>query len=143
MLAPHTDRWCHRRARRARHVRHSRENGVPYGRSSVSGNRADGPGFQTLKIDRRERRFLGYAARGVPYGPDDGTIDPCAVLASLPFTPELSLSALRHFCALYPEMIQDSRLPSSFNPTLSGDGPSPEKIGLKLLGSLESWIISG
>jgi hypothetical protein len=46
------------------------------------------------------------------------------VLASLPFTPELSLSALRHFCALYPEMIQDSRLPSSFNPTLSGDGPS-------------------
>ena len=84
----------------------------------------DGPGFQTLKIDGMERRFLGYAARGVPYGPDDGTIDPCAVLASLPFAPDLSLPALRHFCACYPEMIQDSRLPSSFNPTLPGDGPS-------------------
>jgi hypothetical protein len=95
-----------------------------YGKDCWGITANDGPGFQTLKIDGRERRFLGYAARGVPYGPDDGTIDPCAVLASLPFTPELSLSALRHFCALYPEMIQDSRLPSSFNPTLSGDGPS-------------------
>ena len=95
-----------------------------YGKDCWGITANDGPGFQTLKINGRERRFLGYAARGVPYGPDDGTIDPCAVLASLPFTPELSLSALRHFCALYPEMIQDSRLPSSFNPTLSGDGPS-------------------
>jgi hypothetical protein len=84
----------------------------------------DGPGFQTLKIDGRERRFLGYAARGVPYGPDDGTIDPCAVLASLPFAPELSLSALHHFCVRYPEMIRDSRLPNGFNPTLPGDGSS-------------------
>ena len=30
-------------------------------------------------------RFLGYAARGVPYGPDDGTLAPWAVAASLPF----------------------------------------------------------
>ena len=88
----------------------------------ITANR--GPGFQTLKIDGRERRFLGYAARGVPYGPDDGTIDPCAVLASLPFAPELSLSALHHFCVRYPEMIRDSRLPSGFNPTLPGDRPS-------------------
>jgi hypothetical protein len=84
----------------------------------------DGPGFKTLKIDGSERRFLGYAARGVPYGPDDGTIGPCAALASLPFAPELALSALRHFCARYPEMIRDSRLPSGFNPTLPGGGPS-------------------
>jgi hypothetical protein len=84
----------------------------------------DGPGFKTLKIDSRERRFFGYAARGVPYGPDDGTIDPCAALASLPFAPELALSALRHFCARYPKMIGDSRLPSGFNPTVPGGGPS-------------------
>ena len=84
----------------------------------------DGPGFKIQKIDGRKRRFLGYAARGVPYGPDDGTINPCAVLASLPFAPELSLSALRHFCARYPEMIREWKLPSSFNPTLPGDGPS-------------------
>jgi hypothetical protein len=34
------------------------------------------------------------------------------------------LSALRHFCARYPEMIRDSRLPSGFNPTLPGGSPS-------------------
>ncbi len=95
-----------------------------YGKDSWGITANDGPGFQTLKIDGRERRFLGYAARGVPYGPDDGTIDPCAVLASLPFAPELSLSALHHFCVRYPEMIRESRLPSGFNPTLPGDGPS-------------------
>jgi len=95
-----------------------------YGKDCWGITANDGPGFQTLKIDGMERRFLGYAARGVPYGPDDGTIDPCAVLASLPFAPELSLSALHHFCVRYPEMIRDSRLPSGFNPTLRGDGPS-------------------
>jgi hypothetical protein len=80
--------------------------------------------LQTLKIDGKKRCFLGYAARGVPYGPDDGTIGPCAALSSLPFAPELALSALRHFCARYPEMIRDSRLPSGFNPTLPGGSPS-------------------
>jgi hypothetical protein len=34
------------------------------------------------------------------------------------------LSALHHFCVRYPEMIRDSRLPSSFNPTLPGERPS-------------------
>lgn len=83
----------------------------------------DGPAFKTVKIDGRERRFLGYAARGVPFGPDDGTINPCTALASLPFAPELAVPALRHLCAHYPEMIWDSRLPSGFNPTSSADGP--------------------
>ena len=94
-----------------------------YGKDCWGFTATDGPGNERLKIGCRERRFLGYAARGVPYGPDDGTIDPCAALASLPFTPELALSALRHFCARYPRMIRDSRLPSAFNPTLPGDGP--------------------
>jgi hypothetical protein len=34
------------------------------------------------------------------------------------------LLALRHFCARYPDMIRCDRLPSSFNPTLPGNGPS-------------------
>jgi hypothetical protein len=89
----------------------------------------DGPGFKTLKIDSKERCFLGYAARGVPYGPDDGTIGPCAALSSLPFAPELALSAVRHFCARYPEMIRDSRLPSGFNQTWSGR--RPVRLGLR------------
>jgi hypothetical protein len=95
-----------------------------YGENCWGITATDGPGFKELKINGRDRRFLGYAARGAPYGPDDGTISPCSSLASLPFAPELSLQALRHFCAQYPEITQKSRLPSGFNPTLPGAGPS-------------------
>jgi hypothetical protein len=95
-----------------------------YGKDCWGITANEGPGFKTLTVGDRERRFLGYAARGVPYGPDDGTIGPCAALASLPFAPELALSALRHFCLRYPDMIRDGRLPSGFNPTLAGSGPS-------------------
>lgn len=116
-------------SRRATYVQREYARRNPYGFEGYSKDcwgitANDGPGFKTLKIDGRERRFLGYAARGVPFGPDDDTIGPCAALSSLPFTPELALSALRHFCARYPEMIQGSRLPSAFNPTLPGAGPS-------------------
>ncbi len=92
-----------------------------YGKDCWGITACDGPGFEVLEVDSRKRILFGYAARGVPYGPDDGTISPCAALAGLPFAPELALSALRHFCTRYPEMIHDSRLPSSFNPTLPGD----------------------
>lgn len=95
-----------------------------YGKDCWGITANEGPGFTALRIDGEERRFFGYAARGVPYGPDDGTIDPCAALASLPFAPELALSALRHFCTHYPEMIRNSRLPSGFNPTSPGRNPA-------------------
>ena len=68
------------------------------------------------------RHTVGYAARGVPFGPDDGTISPSAILASLPFAPEMSLSAIRHLCRHYPDLMRDWRLPSGFNPTLAGEG---------------------
>jgi len=95
-----------------------------YGKDSWGLTANDGPGYEIKTINGRERRFLGYAARGVPYGPDDGTIGPCAALASLPFAPELVLPALRHLCAAYPEMTRDAKLPSGFNPTLPGAGPA-------------------
>ena len=41
-------------------------------------------------------RFHAYRARGVPFGPDDGTIAPWATAASLPFAPEIVLPALAH-----------------------------------------------
>jgi hypothetical protein len=95
-----------------------------YGKDCWGLTASDGPGFKALRIDGRERRFFGYAARGVPYGPDDGTLSPCVALASLPFAPELALSALRYFCACYPGMIRESRWPGGFNPTLPGEGVS-------------------
>jgi hypothetical protein len=77
----------------------------------------DGPGAATLEVAGRERRFFGYAARGVPYGPDDGTLAAWAALASLPFAPEIALPAVRHFCERYPEMLGKYGFPSGFNPT--------------------------
>lgn len=93
-----------------------------YGENLWGLTASDGPGMQTLRLEGRERQFFGYTARGAPFGPDDGTIAPCATLGSLPFAPELALTALRHLIRCYPETIKDSRLPSGFNPTHPGNG---------------------
>ncbi len=93
---------------------------VGYGDNCWGLSACKGFGFKTLDVDGRKRSFLGYSARGAPFGPDDGTIAPCAALASLPFAPDRVVRALRHFCEYYPELIRTGRLPSGFNPTLSG-----------------------
>ncbi len=83
----------------------------------------DGPGFKTLRVEGRKRRFFSYAARGVPYGPDDGTLAPWGPLATLPFAPDSVLVALRQLCDRYPHVVENSRLPSGFNPTLRTQAP--------------------
>ncbi len=75
----------------------------------------DGP---TGGGQRDGSRLLGYAARGVPYGPDDGTLAGWAPLASLPFTPEIALKAARVMHQRYPEMRPDHQYASGFNPGL-------------------------
>ena len=101
-----------------------------YGENCWGLTASDGPGNKTLKIESRIRRFFSYAARGVPFGPDDGSIAPSAPLASLPFTPEISLSAIRHLCERYPHISRGYRLPSAFNPTMTESKP-------------EGWISEG
>jgi hypothetical protein len=82
----------------------------------------DGPndGMPELagRLDRRQHLF-GYAARGVPYGPDDGTLSGWAALASLPFAPEIVLRAAGTMLQRYPGMLSAGRYTSSFNPTLA------------------------
>jgi len=68
----------------------------------------------------QRRRLFGYAARGVPYGPDDGTLGGWASLASLPFAPEAALSAAHIMRQRYPEMLSAERYTSSINPSLVG-----------------------
>jgi hypothetical protein len=58
---------------------------------------SDGPGPDSITIEGKERRFFGYVARGVPCGPDDGTIAPWSVVASLPFAPGIVLPTIDHF----------------------------------------------
>jgi len=94
----------------------------------------DGPSNPLPQSAHTARRLFGYAARGVPYGPDDGTLAGWAPLASLPFAPDRALCALRTMLQRYPQMRSDGRLSSSFNPTLndaSGDvWVSPGHFGL-------------
>jgi hypothetical protein len=78
----------------------------------------DGPGNQDLRRDGRDRRFFGYMSRGVPYGPDDGTIAPWAMLATLPFGARTALVGTRHLLDNYPQVLSQNRFSSGFNPTL-------------------------
>ena len=68
-----------------------------YGRHCWGITASDGPGPDAIKINGIERQFFGYVGRGVPYGPDDGTLAPWAVVASLPFAPEIVLPALNYY----------------------------------------------
>lgn len=95
---------------------------------------SDGPGAQVTAGDGAHRRFRGYCARGVPYGPDDGTLSPWAAAASLPFAPEIVLPTLRHFHDIGLHNGNPYGFTASYNPTLPGRNPagwiSPEHVGV-------------
>jgi hypothetical protein len=54
----------------------------------------DGPGDLTLTVAGRPRKFFGYEARGMASN-DDGTLAPTAMVASLPFAPEIVFPGIR------------------------------------------------
>jgi hypothetical protein len=60
----------------------------------------DGPGWVKMVVKGVEREFFDYVARGAPDGPDDGTVAPWAVVASLPFAPEIVIPTVRHMNSL-------------------------------------------
>jgi hypothetical protein len=96
-----------------------------YGEFAWGLTASDGPGRATRRIGGRSRRFFDYKARGVPYGPDDGTIAPWAAIASLPFAPEIVLPTIAHIDQTYPSLMSKYGFKCSFNPTFrdaSGDG---------------------
>jgi hypothetical protein len=84
---------------------------------------SDGPSWTTRRIRGVERRFFDYLARGAPYGPDDGTVAPWGVLASLPFAPAVVLGTVRHFQEVYPEVMGKYCFKCSFNPTFTAETP--------------------
>ncbi len=87
---------------------------------------SDGPGEITCERDGVERRFFDYLARAVPDGPDDGTIAPWAVAASLPFAPEIVLPTLAHFKRLHLSDAHPYGFKATFNPTFPDAGGSPQ-----------------
>jgi NADPH:quinone reductase-like Zn-dependent oxidoreductase len=90
---------------------------------------SDGPGPATKSINEVDRVFWMYEARGIPDGPDDGTLAPGAVAASLPFAPELVIDTLRELVRAHPGLRSEYGLRASFNPTY-GDWVSSLNYGL-------------
>jgi hypothetical protein len=83
---------------------------------------SDGPGNTTRKVDGIVRVFFDYLARGVPYGPDDGTIAPWAVAASLPFAPEIVAPTLVSLGALEVPVQNPYGFKASINPGFHDPG---------------------
>jgi len=78
---------------------------------------SDGPGPDTVLVDGVEREFYDYIARGAPFGPDDGTLAPWAVVASLPFAPEIVLPTLQNYERMQLVAAKEYGYKASFNPT--------------------------
>lgn len=92
----------------------------------------DGPNDEAPDVQGERRRLFGYAARGVPYGPDDGTLSPPAVLGCLPFQPDVAMQSIKLQLERYPEILSEGRLTSGFNPGFGTERPwvSPGHFGL-------------
>jgi hypothetical protein len=79
---------------------------------------SEGPGPKSLTVNGRRRRFYDYVARGVPDGPDDGTLAPWAVVSSVPFAPEIVVPALRYYREKLELHVANSYgFKATFNPT--------------------------
>ncbi|HLX62045.1 MAG TPA: glucoamylase family protein [Planctomycetota bacterium] len=100
-----------------------------YGPLSWGVSASDGPGPATKTVDNAERTFWMYEERGIPDGPDDGTLAPGAVAAALPFEPEIVTDTLRELVRIHPKLRSDYGLRASLNPTF-GDWISPLNYGL-------------
>jgi hypothetical protein len=87
---------------------------------------SDGPGPAVRRIRGIERRFYDYEGRGAPFGTDDGTLAPWAVVASLPFAPDVVLPTIHHLVTTL--QLHDRHrygFKATFNPTWDGDTGSP------------------
>ena len=99
---------------------------VGYGEHCWGITASDGPGPVTLKLQGVERAFFDYTARGVPYGPDDGTVAPWAVVASLPFAPDIVLPAIDFYIhQVKLKETNDYGFKASFNRTHPGEPGNP------------------
>ncbi|MGO4195458.1 glucoamylase family protein [Rhizobium sp. YAF28] len=88
-----------------------------YGEHCWGFTASDGPGWTKRNVDGIDREFFDYVARGAPYGPDDGTVSPWVVVASLPFAPEIVVPTVRNFARMQLGMTRLYGFRPSFNQT--------------------------
>lgn len=102
---------------------------------------SDGPGPATRRINGRSRRFYDYVARAIPFGPDDGTLAPWAVAASLPFAPEVVLPSLKRINTNFPEMTSEYGFKCSYNPTFTNT--ARRNRGQRTVAKGKGWVSEG
>jgi len=96
-----------------------------YGKYCWGFTACDGPGWLKRRVDGVEREFFDYYARGAPFGPDDGTVAPWVVIASLPFAPEIVVPTVRNFALMNFRARGRYGTKPSFNPSFPvDDSPS-------------------
>ena len=105
-----------------------------YGQDCWGLSAGDGPSVEPQMVAGRRQAFFGYAARGVPWGPDDGTISGSSTAASLVFAPDIALPALRQLVDALLDRQARSVHASGFNATAVV--PGHEADG-------KSWISEG
>ena len=88
-----------------------------YGEHCWGISACDGPGNFSKQIDGKNRQFYDYIARGAPDGPDDGTLCPWVVLASLPFAPEIVIPTIDYMSKLHVGVDSRYGFKPSFNQT--------------------------
>ncbi len=104
------------------HQEYARQNPLEfagYGEHCWGITACDGPGWVTRLVNGIERQFFDYHARGAPYGPDDGTVAPWVVAASLPFAPEIVIPTLRFMARLELGSAERYGFKASFNQTFA------------------------
>jgi hypothetical protein len=90
-----------------------------YGQDCWGLTACDGPGWIRRNENGKDREFFDYIARGAPFGPDDGTVAPWVVVASLPFAPEIVIPTVRQFARMSLGMTQPYGFKPSFNQTFT------------------------
>jgi hypothetical protein len=93
-----------------------------YGQDCWGLSASNGPSIPPLLVAGRQQTFYGYAARGAPYGPDDGTIAGSAALASLVFAPDIVLPVVRALYARPSTELGETLLAGGFNATADASG---------------------
>ena len=95
-----------------------------YGEACWGLSACDGPSAAPRRLNGRHQAFYGYAARSVPYGPDDGTIAGSAALCSIVFAPEIVWPVVRRWLEQGVSLGDRKLRAGGFNETL-GDDASP------------------
>jgi hypothetical protein len=93
-----------------------------YGEECWGLSAGDGPSVEPQMVAGRRQAFYGYASRGVPWGPDDGTINGSSCVSSLPFAPDIALPALRKMVQADPDGHGQRVRAGGFNATAGAPG---------------------